>query len=120
LGDDIASCIGRSVINLAGKTNLHESAALLKKSNLLVGNDGGAMHLGDAVGCKVLSLVPGIEYPQSVEPWFNRKNAIRLSVPCAPCYSFTCCPLGHNKCMKDIKVDIVFDKSKEILMNLKR
>ena len=69
---------------------------------LLIGNDGGAMHLGDAMGSKVISIVPEVEYPDSIEPWHNKDLAIRLPIECSPCYSIMHCPQGHQPCMSDI------------------
>ena len=110
LGERLVRSAPNRVFNLAGKSDIAQSAALMARSVLVVGNDGGAMHLADAMGAKVVSLVPGIEYPDSVEPWHNKELAIRWPVKCAPCYSFTSCPEGHNKCMKEIPVSVVLDK----------
>lgn len=40
---------------------------------------------------------------------------VRHHVQCAPCYSFTHCPLGHNRCMIDIPEDEVFAQCKRVL-----
>jgi heptosyltransferase II len=101
--------------DLCGQTSIAQSAALFAHCALVVGNDGGAMHLADAMGAKVVSIVPGLEFPNSIEPWHNRERAVRHTIECAPCYSFTYCPAGHNRCMMDISVDIVFDKCRNIL-----
>jgi ADP-heptose:LPS heptosyltransferase len=44
------------VINLAGKTTLAETAALLRLAKLLLTTDTGIMHLGFAIGCPVICL----------------------------------------------------------------
>jgi len=44
------------VINLAGKTTLAETAALLRLAKLLLTTDTGIMHLGFAIGCPVVCL----------------------------------------------------------------
>jgi len=110
LGDALVKISPTRVFNLAGKTTISESAALLSRCQLLVGNDGGAMHLGDAMGAMVVSIVSGIEYPDSIEPWHNKQLAIRHEVDCAPCYSFTHCPKGHNKCISDLPIEAVFSR----------
>jgi len=115
LGDALRDELGDQAINLAGQTSIARSAALLARCALLVGNDGGAMHLGDAMGARVVSIVPGIEYPDSIEPWHNRQRAVRHPVACAPCYDFTRCPLGHNKCMVDLPVSAVLARCREAL-----
>jgi len=85
------------------------SAALFARCELVVGNDGGAVHLADAMGAKVVSIVPGLEVPNSIEPWHNQHRAVRHPVPCAPCYSFTFCPEGHNRCMLELPLQPVLD-----------
>lgn len=115
LGQQLVETIDGEVINLAGETSLSQSAALLERCALLVGNDGGAMHLGSAMGCPVVAIVPGIEYPNSIEPWFSLDLAVRHPVSCAPCYSFTHCPLEHNKCMKELPVHDVYEQCVQVL-----
>jgi heptosyltransferase-2 len=95
------------IANIAGASTVAQSAALLGRPCLLVGNDGGAMHLGDAMGCRVVSIVPGLEYPDSIEPWNNRRFAVRHPAECAPCYSFDHCPQGHNRCMTELPLQHV-------------
>jgi heptosyltransferase II len=101
--------------DICGQTSIAQSAALFEHCALVVGNDGGAMHLADAMGAKVVSIVPGIEFPNSIEPWHNIDHAIRNPVECAPCYSFTYCPAGHNRCMLDIPLKVVFDQCRTII-----
>lgn len=95
-------------INLCGDTTIQKLAAWLKSCTLLVGNDGGAMHVAAAVGCQCVAIMPGIEYPGVIEPWGNRQWSVRHNIECAPCYSFTHCPLGHNRCITQVAVkDVV-------------
>jgi heptosyltransferase II len=101
--------------DICGQTSIAQSAALFAHCALVVGNDGGAMHLADAMGAKVVSIVPGLEFPNSIEPWHNIEHAIRHPVACSPCYSFTYCPTGHNRCMLDIQLETVVDKCRKIL-----
>jgi heptosyltransferase-2 len=109
LGDIIASKFEGFVYNLCGISTINQSAAVLKYCRLLVGNDGGAIHLGTAVGCPTVSIVPGIEYPDSIEPWFSKEFSVRKNLECSPCYSFNFCPKGHKRCMYDIEVLSVFN-----------
>lgn len=115
VGDRIAANAPDRILNMAGKSDIPMSAALMKRSDLVVGNDGGAVHLADAVGAKVVSVMNGIEYPGSVEPWRNQHRAVRRHVSCAPCYSFYFCPLGTNQCVNSIPVSEVFLKVCEAL-----
>jgi ADP-heptose:LPS heptosyltransferase len=45
------------VINLAGKTTLPETAALLQLTKMLFATDTGILHLGFAIGCPVVCLL---------------------------------------------------------------
>ncbi len=56
LGDRIAQNIGLGCINLAGKTSLNETATLLDKSCLFIGNDTGAMHIAVAMKTPVVMI----------------------------------------------------------------
>ena len=113
--DIIAGFDPARILDICGQTSIAQSAALFAHCALVVGNDGGAMHLADAMGAKVVSIVPGLEFPNSIEPWHNIKYAVRHSVECAPCYSFTYCPAGHNRCMLDIPLDAVLEQCRKIL-----
>jgi ADP-heptose:LPS heptosyltransferase len=107
LADEICSAIGENAISFAG-AELAQSAALLKRCKLIVGNDGGAMHLGAAVGCPCVTIASGIEYPGSIEPWLNLDWVVRHPVPCSPCYSHWSCPKGHELCIREIRVEEVW------------
>ncbi|MBI5387436.1 MAG: glycosyltransferase family 9 protein [Verrucomicrobia bacterium] len=109
-GNIITGALGGNALNLCGETSISKLAALLQRCTLMVGNDGGSMHLAAAVGCRCVSIMSGIEYPGSVEPWGNKAWSVRAQVDCAPCYSFTCCPKGHNKCLTSIGVNEVLRK----------
>lgn len=71
--DDAESCgvmaneTGSGVLNLAGKTSVAEWAALLKKSDCVVANDSGGMHLASAVGTPVAAIF-GITDPKKTGP----------------------------------------------------
>jgi ADP-heptose:LPS heptosyltransferase len=106
-GERIAALNPDRITNLCGMTTITQMAAILKHCAVLVGNDGGAMHIGAAVGCKCVAIMPGLEYAGSIEPWGNIGTAVRHPIECSPCYSFTSCPRGHMKCMRLIEVEQV-------------
>jgi heptosyltransferase-2 len=115
LANRLLSLAPDRVHNLAGKSSVAQSAALMARSSLVVGNDGGAMHLADSMGAIVISIVPGIEFPDSIEPWHNKARAVRHEVDCSPCYNFLYCPQGHNKCLVDLPVEKVLSKCIDVL-----
>ncbi len=62
-GTYIESRSGGNVINAVGKLSLHQSADILRQSELVVTGDTGLMHIASAFGKKIISLwgctVPG-------------------------------------------------------------
>jgi ADP-heptose:LPS heptosyltransferase len=105
-GDEIVKEGG---LNLAGRTSLQETAAILKKCALLVSGDSGVLHIAVGLGTSTVSLFgPGI-----AAKWAPRGDAhhvINKNMACSPCTKFGTtpkCPIDV-KCMKDISVDEVF------------
>jgi heptosyltransferase-2 len=109
-GEVLSGLDPQRIRSICGETSIASSAAVFSRCALVVGNDGGAMHLADAVGVRVVSIVPGLEFPDSIEPWNNRHRAVRHPVDCAPCYSFKSCPEGHNRCMVDLPLTPVLQQ----------
>ena len=100
----------RPIIDLIGKTDINQLAALFKKLDIVVSNDGGSAHLAASVGCKVVSIISGIEHPFSIDPWGNFKYSVYHKTKCSPCYSMTFCPEGHKACMRDLSIFSVINK----------
>jgi heptosyltransferase-2 len=102
-------------IDLTGKTNLLQLAALLERCHLLVTNDTGTMHVAAAVGTPVVALF-GSTDPSTTGPWGEGHVVIRKDLPCSPCLKRTCST--DHRCMELITVDeveeIVSKKLKEI------
>jgi heptosyltransferase-2 len=56
LGIELQKAIGDTVINVTGKATLRQTAALLERCLLYVGNDAGPMHLAAAAGIPVIMI----------------------------------------------------------------
>ena len=99
---------GVSGLNLAGELSLAQSAAVLKRSALLVSTDSGVLHLAMGVGCKSVSLFgPGITAKWA--PQGNNHSIVDLHVSCSPCTRFGTtppCPYGA-KCIQNISEEEV-------------
>jgi heptosyltransferase-2 len=91
-------------IDLTGKTNLLQLAALLERCHLLVTNDTGTMHVAAAVGTPVVALF-GSTDPSITGPWGDGHVVVRKDLPCSPCLK-RICPNDHQ-CMELITVDEV-------------
>jgi heptosyltransferase-2 len=102
-------------LNLAGELSLLESAALIKKCDLMICNDSGAMHLANAVNTDVFVFfgptVQSIGYP----PIGKNDHVFEIDLECRPCSSHGTkeCPLKHHNCMKFIEAESVFRKVQE-------
>ena len=106
-------------IDLIGKTNLLQLAALLERCQLIVTNDTGTMHVATAVGTPVVALF-GSTDPSTTGPWGDGHIVIRKDVPCSPCLK-RICPTDH-RCMELITVDEVeeiIDKKLRELIQIK-
>lgn len=99
-------------INIAGKTDLSEAAALLSEVNLLISNDMGLAHLAPAVGTRTIAIF-GPTNPETTRPYSDNAQVIRKVVECSPCM-LRDCPIDH-RCMEWIGVDEVFAAATETL-----
>lgn len=73
--DTVAQAIGGGAVNLAGRTDIIELAAILKVCMLVVGNDSGGMHLAAAVGTPVVGIF-GLTDPVLTAPLGPRSRVV--------------------------------------------
>lgn len=92
------------VLNLVGKTNLRELAALMNNVGLCIGGDTGPVHIAAAMGTRIIALF-GASSGHRAGPYGKNVTIISTSEKCAPCFKRKC-PLDKN-CMKKITVDEV-------------
>ncbi len=100
------------VIDLAGRTTIGTLAAVLARSDLLVTNDTGPMHLGAAVGTLVLAIF-GSTDPGWTAPWGKGHIVMRHPVECSPCFRRTC-RIGYP-CLENIAAGDVARTARELL-----
>ena len=110
--DEIVRLAGhRHVTNLAHLPpplrGIGPSKAVIRRMQLMVSTDSGPRHLAAALGVPTISLFGPID-----PAWSTNYQAggveLRLNLPCAPCGERVC-PLKHQKCMRDLTVDMVFE-----------
>ncbi len=102
LGQQILNRTTHKPENLMGKTSLSQLVAIMKQSQLLIGNDGGPMHMAAAVGCPVVGLFG----PTDPAVWGPRGTKVRViykGVDCEKCF-YTECTRGTESCMRQISV----------------
>lgn len=109
------------IINMIGKTSLRQAAAIISNSNLFIGNDSGLVHVAAAVEVPVIDIscqpVHGsTEHANSITrfgPWTEKKIILQPAEGLYPC-SYNCISKEAH-CIKQIKVEDVFEAVKNIL-----
>jgi lipopolysaccharide heptosyltransferase I len=91
-GDEILSLLSGhpAVINLAGRTSLSSLTGLLRRSQALLTNDSGPMHIAAALGTPCIALF-GATDPELTGPYGeNRHQVFRSLCPDSPCFLRRC------------------------------
>jgi ADP-heptose:LPS heptosyltransferase len=107
-GEQIVAC--GTGLNLAGRTSLSETAAVIQKSALLLSGDSGVLHIAVGLGVPTVSLF-GPGRARKWAPRGERHTVINKELPCSPCTTFGTtppCPIAA-RCMSDITVAEVFN-----------
>ena len=107
----IARINGRSVVNLAGRLNLLEFAALIQRSALLVSGDSFPMHLASAMERPLIALF-GPTDERRVGPRSAGAVVMRASNNCHRCYRRNRC---RHQCIREIKTADVITEAVRIL-----
>lgn len=109
LGERIRQQIPNS-ISLVGKTSIYESAILLVRSKLMIGNDSASTHLACCAGIPTISIFGPTVLEFGFRPWSNQSYVVEkeglLCRPCGP-HGHRKCPLGTHECMKNISAESV-------------
>jgi heptosyltransferase-2 len=97
-----------NIVNLAGKLNLLESAALMKDAEMNYSNDSAPLHLASAMDAPATAIfcstIPGFGFG----PLSSNSTVIETheNLDCRPCglHGKNACPKGHFKCAYQINV----------------
>jgi ADP-heptose:LPS heptosyltransferase len=95
-------------VDFVGKLDLLETAEVLRRCRLHVGNDSGPAHLSAAVGTPCITITSGIAFPGSWEAWGRDNITLRHRVSCEYCFGEDHCPTGTMDCIRGIGVDEVW------------
>ena len=105
-GEAIAA--GSAAVNLCGRTSLEDVIDVLAACERAVSNDSGLMHIAAAVGIHVHGIY-GSSSAKFTPPLTKSRDIHEISLDCRPCFAREC-PLGHLKCLRDLKPDAIFEK----------
>lgn len=112
LSQTIAEQASGNTINLAGKTNVNQLAALFTKADLVISGNCGPMHLAAAARTPVIAI-HGPTNSEQWGPWGENTISIEATLPCNPClnlgfeYACQALPDGTSPCMHTISVSEV-------------
>ena len=112
ISEEVARHMRARPVVLTGKTDLLQTTALLKASDLLVTNDTGPAHIAAAVGCPVV-VIFGPTNPITTRPFSESAEVVRRPPDCAPCM-LRDCPIDH-RCMTAITPEDVFERAARAL-----
>jgi heptosyltransferase-2 len=111
---------------IANRLTLKQFAALVRKFDLFISNDTGAMHIAAAMGTPTLGIF-GPNSPVRYAPFGKQHAWVYKWITCSPCIHVhkgivpEKCPLNIDaQCIKMISVDEVFEKAKKMLKTKKR
>lgn len=90
---------GATVV-LAGALSLRETAALLRRADVVIGADSGVMHIAAACGTPTISAF-GPTSPERTAA-YRAPHIVTHHLPCSPCYPALPRGCGHPRCLQDI------------------
>lgn len=112
---DIAQRLGGACLNMAGRTTVRELMALIKRSDFMVTNDSGPMHIAAAFGVPLVAVFGPTDHTGTA-PYTDRAVIVRRDTACAPC-KLRECPTDHC-CMTKVSADDVVTAAMQLSQHL--
>lgn len=121
-GNSIAIACGDNCISLCGKLNLHESAAVIKNSQLVISPDTGMMHIAAAFNKPIITLWGNTIPEFGMYAFVNENSRFDMQVEnlkCRPCskIGFSKCPKKHFNCMNNQNTQKIIEIANRIIEN---
>jgi heptosyltransferase-2 len=121
LGERLKSELGARIINLAGRTTLRQTAAVLARCCLTVSNDSGPMHLAAAVGSPVVEIAwhaqgsspAHPDSPARFHPWGVPHVVVQPERAKAPCRGS--CESSVPHCILGVDTSQVLAAARDLL-----
>ena len=110
--DAIIAQSGVWVLNLAGRTNLIQIAALIKRAKIAIVHDSGPMHIASYFNKPVVALF-GPTDPQCSAPWSSLFKVVHRNTQCPRCLNPKAFSVLHN-CMSAITQEDVLQAFSEV------
>jgi len=121
LGAQLESGLGAALLNLAGRTTLRQTAAVLECCQLAVTNDSGPMHLAAAAGSRVVEIschpeagdTEHYNSPARLHPWGVPHVVVQPVHATAPCRDS--CESLEAHCILGVETDKVWAAARGLL-----
>jgi heptosyltransferase-2 len=120
LGEIIVAAAPGRAFSACGHVGPRVSAALIARAGALVTNDSSPLHLGLAVGTRMVALFGPTVPSFGFGPTDPRDICLGLDdLLCRPCATFgpAVCPLDHHRCLRDLSVARVLDAVRQLRMS---
>lgn len=106
-----------NVYNLAGRLSIKETAALIERSDIFVGNDSSMGHLASCFAIPSIILF-GPTIPERCKPYNINLYYIYHRFPCSPCLQKKCILTegSESKCMESIAAEEVIYLFEEVVV----
>ena len=94
------------IFDTCGKMSLNQSASIIQNAEIVYTHDTGMMHVAAALKKKVVSIWGSTVPEFGMYPYQTEYKVIEhRELPCRPCskIGYEKCPLGHFKCMNELK-----------------
>lgn len=110
----VARCAGRAVALGACERGLERLKALARAAALVLVGDSGPRWFAAAFDVPCVTVM-GPNFPELTASSLERCEVVRTSgLECAPCLERRC-PLGHHRCMRELRPARVLEASERVL-----
>ena len=104
-------------IDLTGRTNLLESAAIISKAKLIISNDSAPSHIAAAVGTPVIAIFGPTVPTFGFTPYSEKSAVVDIGkLYCRPCttHGSRRCPEQHFRCMLELSPEKIIEAAKSL------
>ncbi len=114
LGEALATNSNGHCLDLTGQTSLLEMVEWIRRSELMITNDTGPMHVAAALR-KPLVAIFGPTEPRRTGPYGQLNHVLQLDLPCSPCLKSRCRYERKYECLKALSPEPVIRAARERL-----
>lgn len=104
------------IVLLAGETDLVETASVLRRSSLFIGNNSGLAHMAAYLGVSTLAIFDGTHEVEEWGPRGPRVKTIAVGCSCRGCFLNDSSECIHSmSCVHQITPERVFEEAMHII-----